>query len=109
MTSQSIGLSNAEYWFKAEDMLQQNWGIIEFEEKEVGCTVYFISATSGVFDQIRFENLSEAERQLRMNGFAKFEEDEEAKKFIAPPVPPFHQSSQPSEAIYSSGRYWKTN
>jgi len=108
MTSPKIEISNNDYWFKVVDMLQQNWAIIESQETDKGCVVYFISDTSGVFDKIEFESVAEAERQLRLNGFGRYAEDQESQNFIAPPLPPFHQSTHPNGLIYSSGRFWKS-
>ncbi|MBE7432383.1 MAG: hypothetical protein HS100_00565 [Anaerolineales bacterium] len=101
-----IAITNNDYWFKVIDMLQQNWALIE--AAQTGCIVYFVGDTSGVFDQIEFDNVAEAKRQLRLNGFRRYAEDSKAKDFITPPAPPFHKSSHPNGAIYSSGRYWKT-
>lgn len=106
MTSQEIKISGQDYWFKVVDMLQQNWALIE--SHNTGCVVYFIGDTSGVFDKIEFFSFAEAERQLRVNGFGRYAEDPESQKFIAPPLPPFHQSSHPNGLIYSSGRFWKS-
>jgi hypothetical protein len=108
MRSQKIEISNNDYWFKIVDILQQNWAIIESDQKELGCIVYFISDNSGVFDQIEFDNIDEAQRQLRINGFGKYQEDEKAKNFVIPPLPPFHKSSHPNGQIYSSGKFWQT-
>jgi hypothetical protein len=108
MTTQKLEISNNDYWFKIVEMLQQNWAIIESREKETGCTIYFIGDTSGVFDQIEFDDIAEAERQLRVNGFRKYQKDNEAKEFITPPPPSFYKSSHPNGFIYSSGKYWKS-
>lgn len=106
MKPQNMHLSSNEYCFKIVDMLQQNWALIDSDEHKAGGTIYFIDDNSGVFDQLQLADIREAERQLRVNGFTRFEEDEEAKKFIIPPTPPFHRSSHPDGAIYSSGRFW---
>jgi hypothetical protein len=45
-------------------MLQQNWALIEAQGS--GCVVYFISDTSGVFDQIEFRTVDDAKKQLRL-------------------------------------------
>jgi hypothetical protein len=108
MTQEEIEITNRDYWFKVVDMLQQNWALIDDSSKvEVRCIVYFIGNASGVFDQMEFDNIVEARRQLSINGFARYEEDQKAKEFIAPPRSPFYRSTHPSGAIYSSGKYWK--
>jgi len=105
---QTIEISNHDFWFKVVEMLQQNWAVIEAGEEKSKFILYFIGDTSGVFDQMEFDNIAEAERQLHINGFEKYADNNEAQKFIKPPSPPFHKSGHPNGAIYSSGRYWKT-
>src|SRR5687767_13978662 len=106
MASQELELSNNYYWFKIVGLLQQNWTFIEHGKENIACTVYFIDDNSGVFDQLEFDNVVEAERQLRVTGFERFVENNGARTFIAPPPAPFHRSIHPSGPIYSSGRYW---
>jgi hypothetical protein len=108
MTQEEIEILNRDYWFKVVDMLQQNWALIDSSKVEGRCIVYFIGDSSGVFDKMEFDDIAEAQRQLRGNGFARYEEDQKAKEFIVPPHPPFYRSTHPSGAIYSSGRYWKS-
>lgn len=108
MKSEIVEITSRNYWFKVVEMLQQNWALLEPNKEKSGFTLYFISDTSGVFDQMEFETSAEAERQLRLNGFGKYAEDKQAQGFISPPPPPFLKSSHPNGAIYSSGRYWKS-
>ena len=104
MTS-NIEITNSDYWFKVVEMLQQNWALIE--PTQTGCVVYFISDTSGVFDQMDFDTVAKAQKQLQINGFGRYSEDKQAQNFITPPQPPFQESKHPNGAIYSSGRFWK--
>jgi len=106
MTS-NIEITSSDYWFKVVEMLQQNWALIE--PTQTGCVVYFIGDTSGVFDQMEFDTVAEAQKQLQINGFGRYSEDKHAQNFITPPQPPFHESKHPNGAIYSSGRFWKTS
>ena len=108
MTSQKIEFSNNDYWFKIVGMLQQNWAIIESGNEQSDCVIYFISDDAGVFDQIELGSLSEAKKQLRLNDFKRYTDDNEAQRFISPPPPPFHKTSHPNGLIYSSGKYWKS-
>ena len=101
-----IPISSPDYWFKVIAMLQQNWALIETISTEC-CRVFFISDTSGVFDELEFSDLAAAEAALRRNGFARFEEDIEAQQFLTRPLPPFHRRPHPNGPIYSSGRYWR--
>jgi hypothetical protein len=108
MSDETIEINASDFWFKVVETLQQNWALIEPSRSGKSCIVYFIGDTSGVFDHIEFVDITEAERQLRIKGFAKYEDNEEAKQFIVPPRPPFQRSSHSNDAIYSSGRYWKS-
>jgi len=99
-----IKIKSRDFWFKVVEMLQQNWALIDKSDKVV--RVYFISDTSGVFDELEFENHLIAESGLKKNGFSKYNEDKEAQNFIALPKGPFFKSKHPNGEIYSSGRYW---
>lgn len=104
MTSQLVEISSIDYWFKVVEMLQQNWALIE--PSQAGSIVYFIDDASRIFDQMEFSEVSEAKRQLLVNGFRRYAEDNEAKDFITPPSPPFHTSTHSNGGIYSSGKFW---
>ena len=80
----SVIIHSHDYWFKVVAMLQQNWALIETISPGC-CRVFFISDTSGVFDELEFSNLAVAEAALRGNGFARFEEDIEAQQFLTRP------------------------
>src|SRR4051812_17082493 len=93
------------FWFKVVDFLQTNWAIIEAAEE--GVHVVFIQDASGIFDQMSFGDEREAERQLRLNGFRRFVEEQRAKEFLSPPPPPYRERPHPNGPIYSSGRFWR--
>ena len=101
-----IEIKSHEYWFKVVGMLQQNWALID-DNKNGGCKVYFIGDTSGVFDEMEFQSRDKASSALKRNGFALYDEDKKAQKFIAPPKPPFYRRAHPNGKIYSSGRFWR--
>lgn len=103
---QEVEISSRDYWFKVVEMLQQNWALID-SQPDGSCVVYFIGDTSGVFDQLTFDSIEQAIEGLSNNGFSRYEADERAKKFIAPPVPPFRKHEHPNGPIYSSGRFWR--
>ena len=71
-----------------------------------GVKVCFYGDTRGVFDEINFESRQQAVIALKRNGFAKYQEDEYAKGFIALPRGEFHAATHPNGLIYSSGRFW---
>ena len=52
-------IASRDYWFKVVEMLQQNWALIEPAER--GVTVFFLQDASGVFDQLAFTSVQEAE------------------------------------------------
>lgn len=99
-----VSIQSQDFWFKIVDFLQQNWALIDPDSQ--GYTVWFMSDTSGVFDQLRFASIEDATTALRLNGFRRFEDDSEAAGFLALPKPPFIRSNHPNGSIYSSGRFW---
>ncbi len=101
---EEINIQSRDFWFKVIDMLQQNWALIETEES--GVTVYFISDSGGVFDELSFPNSKAAVEALRRNRFGRYAEDPEAGDFMQPPAPPYHCHPHPNGPIYSSGRFW---
>ena len=100
-----VPIISRDYWFKIVEFLQQNWALID--PNESGVIVWFFEDTSGVFDEMMFPSVHEAEDALRRNGFRRHAEDRKAQKFIGVPKPPFHRQPHPNGVIYSSGRFWK--
>lgn len=98
-----VTIESRDFWFKVVEMLQQNWALIEADSE--GVTVFFISDTGGVFDQLSFPSTEEAADALRRNGFQRFSDDPRAG-VLSPPDPPFHHHPHPNGPIYSSGRFW---
>lgn len=103
---QQTTITSRDYWFKVVGMLLQNWALIECVSAG-DCRIYFISDTSGVLDELEFPNALAVEAALRRNGFARFQEDEEAQNFLSTPVPPYFRRRRPNGPIYSSGRHWR--
>lgn len=103
----TVEINSRDYWFKVVEFLQQNWALID--PCDPGVTVSFLGDTSGVFDQLSFPSMAEAEEALNRNGFRRFADDPDAPEFLAPPRPPFYRRPHPNGPIYSSGRYWKSN
>lgn len=101
-----IEITSRDYWFKVVEFLQQNWALIDLKP-DGSCIVFFLGDTSGVFDRLSFFSIADAEEALVRNGFVRFEDEHEAKQFIAIPKPPFHECSHPNGAIYSSGKFWR--
>jgi hypothetical protein len=101
-----VEIRSRDFWFKVVDMLQQNWALVDADERG-RATVYFVHDGSGVFDRITLKSVHDAEDALTRNGFRRFAADAKAREFLSPPTPPFVESRHPSGPIYSSGRYWK--
>ena len=106
MKEEPVEIQSRDFWFKIVEMLQQNWALIE-DDPEGAVTVYFIHDASGVFDEMNFGSREDAASALRLNGFGRYEEDEEAQEFIAPPPPPIRRDEHPNGPIYSSGCFWR--
>ena len=102
---EQVPIVGRDYWLKMVEMLQQNWALID--ASEAGVAVWFFGDTSGVFDEMRFGSMAEAEAALQRNGFRRYAEDARAREFIAVPRPPFRRQLHPNGQIYSSGRFWK--
>jgi hypothetical protein len=107
MNSENVDISGKDFWFKIVDFLQQNWALIEKDAGSETCIIYFIHDGSGVFDQIKYATIEEAERALRRNGFEQYDKDPKAQGFIFPPGSPYFKDRHPSGNIYSSGRFWR--
>lgn len=103
--SDEIPIESRDYWFKVIEMLQQNWALIDGTDG--AATIYFVSDTGGVFDEIPFDSVDAAKASLSENGFQRFVDDPKAALFLSPPNPPFTLRAHPNGPIYSSGRFWK--
>jgi hypothetical protein len=100
----TVILHNEDLWVKVVEFLQQNWALIE--DLDSGVRIFFISDSSGVFDQLDYESRQDAEAALRRNGFNRYSDDIKAQQFLRPPSPPYRHSPHTNGPIYSSGRFW---
>lgn len=105
--SEAVEIKSDDFWVKVVEMLQQNWALIE-SVPAGGVCVYFISDTSGVFDEISFSSVDEAIAALGRNGFSCYADDQKLQSFPRPPSAPFHRNAHPNGPIYSSGKHWMT-
>lgn len=97
-----VSVKSDEFWVKIVEFLQQNWALIDEGEKVKVC---FIHDGSGVFDEMEFSTIQEAEKALGRNGFKKYlDPDEKFTDFISPPKRPFFDAPR---RIYSSGQFWR--
>jgi hypothetical protein len=104
--SDFVLIQSRDFWVKVVDMLQQNWALIEPEGSKV--TIYFLHDLGGVFDELTYSSLREAQAALRLNGFRRYDADPGFAKICAPPKPPYRRVKHPNGRIYSSGRFWVT-
>jgi hypothetical protein len=102
-----MAICSKDYWVKVVEMLQQNWALIEPEPAQ-GVRVFFVTDTSGVFDEIAFRSEADAFGALKRNGFRRYADASDLQSFLRPPAAPFHRSTHPNGPIYSSGRFWKS-
>jgi hypothetical protein len=102
--TETLTIQATDFWVKVVEMLQQNWALIE-DGSDAVC-VYFISDTSGIFDEIAFPSASIAKEALRKNGFRRFADSPDLQSFLRPPSAPFRRAPHPNGRIYSSGRFW---
>ncbi|MEY4299652.1 MAG: hypothetical protein RIR25_888 [Verrucomicrobiota bacterium] len=103
LMSENLSIQSRDFWVKVVEVLQQNWALIEPEGGSV--TVYFIHDLGGVFDQLTFDSLREAQAVLRSNGFRRYDELLTLAEIVQPPAEPFHRTQHPDGPIYSSGRF----
>jgi hypothetical protein len=104
--AQAVPIASRDYWFKVVEMLQQNWALID-PYASGGATVWFVTDTSRVFDEMAFPSCESAKGGLERNGFRRYADDPDVGKFIKPPSGPFVRGSHPNGPIYSSGRFWR--
>ena len=90
--NEPVAIQSADFWVKVVVMLQQNWALIEAEEKG-DVRVYFVTDASGVFDEIAFSSASAAREALGRNGFKRFAENADLQTFLHPPSAPFRGRS----------------
>jgi hypothetical protein len=103
--SEPVTIQSTDYWIKVVEMLQQNWALIEAVKPE-GVCVYFISDTSGVFDQMSFADEIAAREALVRNGFKRCVDDLRLQSFYGPRrrrfigllIPTLHRSPLPADA-----------
>jgi len=105
--NEPVAIQDTDFWVKVIEMLQQNWAVIE-PDATTGVRLYFITDTSGVFDEITFVSTVEASDALCRNGFRRFSDAPDLQSFFRQPSEPFRRSSHPNGPIYSSGRFWRS-
>ena len=101
-----IEIHSRDYWVKIVEFLQQNWALIDKVDDDTHVKVFFIHDLSGVFDEMIFTSMQEAENELIKNGFQKFSDNKEFQRFLRAPEPPFVRAEHPNGPIYSSGEFW---
>jgi hypothetical protein len=105
--NEPVAIQGTDFWVKVVEMLQQNWAVIE-PDPTTGVRLYFITDTSGAFDEIAFPSTAESIDALRRNGFCRFSGERDLQSFLRQPPDPFRRSPHPNGPIYSSGRFWRS-
>ena len=104
--NEPVPIQSTDFWVKVVEMLQQNWALIQ-PHSAGGVRAYFISDTSGVFDEMAFGSEADAAEALQRNSFHRYADALDLRSFLRPPSAPFHRHPHPNGPIYSSGRFWK--
>ena len=99
-----VTFKSEDFWLKVVGMLQQNWALIDIRDGAV--VVIFFDDLNQVFDQLSFDEPDAAETALKRNGFGRYDDNKQAKEFIAKPANSFRISCNQMRPIYSSGEYW---
>ncbi|HEY9091887.1 hypothetical protein [Parasphingorhabdus sp.] len=105
MTGKFLNVESSSFWFKVVEMVQHNWAVILSHDE--GVQIVFFGDTSDIFDRMEFSDAGDAERALRRNGFAIFDDDPEVQSFIAKPEPRLQDEPFYHRPIYSSGQFWR--
>ena len=93
----AVTVHSTDLWVKIVEMLQQNWAAIEADGADA-VRVYFISDTSGVFDEMSFDSMAAAREALGRNGFRRFAEHSDLDALLRLPSPPYHRAAHPQRA-----------
>ena len=98
--NEPVAIQSADFWVKVVVMFQQNWALIEAEEKG-DVRVYFVTDASGVFDEIAFSSASAAREALAQR-LQALRRECRSTDLSAPAV------SAVPRSIYSSGHFWQS-
>jgi hypothetical protein len=91
-----------------ESFISQTWAVVYVSRPEGSdeVTICFISDRGEIFDELIYPSKQQAEEGLEKNGFFLYHLDENAKRVIEKPKPPFHRVDTPARRVYSSGERW---
>lgn len=94
----------SKWFFKPVENMQIIFA--KFDETKNG-RILFVSETGWIFDEIEYSDDQVAGRKLHLNGFKRCDKDNEFRKLFT--IPDLHPKGEydPSERIYSSGKYWR--
>lgn len=95
----------SKWFFKPVENMQINFATID--EAKSG-RILFASETGWIFDEIEYSDNKIAEQKLRLNGFKRCDEDANFQKLFSIPDPVSKSLLDPSDRMYSSGKFWKS-
>src|SRR6266446_3353052 len=100
---QHVEINDRDFWFKAVEMRQQNWALIDGSPNG-SVTVFFLHDRAGVFDRLGFASRAEAGVALVRNGFRRYLEDQPCPDHDAAAVPAVlrGEASQRSDLLVRS-------
>ena len=105
LEEQHIKELQSKWFFKPVENMQINFAKID--EAKSG-RILFASETGWIFDEIEYSDNKIAEQKLRLNGFKRCDEDANFQKLFSIPDPVSKSLLDPSDRVYSSGKFWKS-
>jgi hypothetical protein len=93
-----------KWYFKPLENMQMNFAKID--ENNPG-HILFANENGWIFDEIEYPNNDTARKKLRLNGFKRCDEDTNFQKLFSIPDPVSKCLLDPSDRVYSSGKYWR--
>jgi hypothetical protein len=98
--NQPVAIKGKDFWVNVVEMLQQNWALIDIQAQG-SARVFFISDTSGVFDEMVFLSTSAAEQPLKLNRFKRLSVNADLQSFLHPATGPYRRAAHPNGPIFT--------
>jgi len=88
-----VEITSSDYWFKILGMLQQVWALVEPCKDGPGVLLYRICDDSSVIDARWYETEEVADDYLRLEGWDRFDEEQDVWSFLSPPGGIFYMAT----------------